>query len=48
VILEELTAATVGRRQREDFSDIAGGWIEDPGLNQIVASQRQVDWEKWK
>ncbi len=48
VILGELTAATIGRRKKEDFSDIAGQWTPDPAFDEIMASQRQIDWDKWK
>jgi hypothetical protein len=48
VILDELTAVTVGRRQRADFSDLVGRWIADPSFDEILAAQRQIDWDKWK
>ena len=48
VILDELTMATVGRKQRADFSDLAGRWIPDPAFDEILAAQRQIDWDKWK
>ena len=48
VILDELTTATIGRPIRADFSDIAGKWTPDPGFDEIIAAQRQIDWEKWK
>jgi hypothetical protein len=48
VILEELTAATIGGQRKADFSDIAGKWVPDPAFDEILASQRQIDWDKWK
>jgi antitoxin FitA-like protein len=48
VILEELTMATIGGRRRADFSDIVGKWTPDPAFDEILAVQRQIDWEKWK
>jgi hypothetical protein len=48
VILDELTVATVGRRKRADFSDLLGQWKADPAFDEVLASQRQIDWDKWK
>ena len=48
VILDELTVATVGRKQKADFKDLAGRWISDPAFDEILAAQRQIDWDKWK
>jgi hypothetical protein len=48
VILDELTVATIGRKQRADFSDLAGQWAPDPAFDEVLASQRQIDWDKWK
>ena len=48
VILDELTVATVGGKQRADFSDLAGRWNPDPAFDEILAAQRQIDWDKWK
>lgn len=48
VILDELTRATTGRPQKSDFSDLVGRWSRDPAFDKVVASQRQVDWAKWK
>jgi hypothetical protein len=47
VIVEELTAATIGRPKRGDFSDLVGQWTPDPAFDEIVSSQRQIDPEKW-
>lgn len=48
VIIEELTAATVGRKQRADFSDLVGRWTPDPAFDEVLAAQRHIDWDKWK
>lgn len=48
VILDELAMATVGQKKRNDFSDVVGKWIPDPGFDEVIASQRQIDWDKWK
>lgn len=48
VILDELTAATVGHKKRADFSDLVGRWTPDPAFDDILAAQRQIDPEKWK
>jgi hypothetical protein len=48
-IVDELVAATVGRKKKTDLSDICGQWEPDPGFDEIIASQRQViDWDRWK
>ena len=47
-ILDELTLVTVGRKQRADFADLVGQWTPDPGFDEILATQRQIDWDKWK
>lgn len=48
VIVEELTLATIGNLQRADFSDLVGRWIPDAAFDEILNSQRQIDWGKWK
>jgi len=48
VIVDELTRATVGRAKRADFSDLVGRWTPDPAFDDVIAAQRQVDWDKWK
>ena len=48
VIIEELTKATVGRGRKADFSDLVGRWTPDPAFDEIVAAQRQIDFDKWK
>lgn len=48
VILDELVAASTGSRRRADFSDLVGRWTPDPGFDETIAAQRQIDWERWK
>ena len=47
VILDVLTAATVGNPRRADFSDVVGRWTPDPAFDEILAGQRRVDGNKW-
>ena len=48
VILDELVEATIGRKRRADFSDLVGRWAPDPAFDEIMAAQRQIDWDRWK
>jgi hypothetical protein len=48
VIVDELTRAAIGRPVRADFSDLVGRWTPDPAFDEILGSQRQIDWDKWK
>jgi len=48
IIVEELTAGTTGARKRADFHDVAGQWTADPAFDEIIATQRQIDQDKWK
>ena len=48
VVLDELTKALIGRPVRADFSDLVGKWVPDPGFDEVIASQRQIDADKWK
>jgi len=48
VILEELATATAARQRHADFSDLVSKWTPDPGFDETLESQRQIDWEKWK
>lgn len=48
VILDELSAAALGKVQKADFSDLVGQWTPDPQFDEIVKSQRRIDREKWK
>jgi hypothetical protein len=48
VIIDELTRATIGRARKADFSGLVGQWTPDPAFDEVIASQRQIDWDKWK
>ena len=48
IVIEELTRATIGRTRKADFSDLVGQWTPDPAFDEIIAAQRQIDWDKWK
>ncbi len=48
VIVDELTRAMIGRPARADFSALVGRWTPDPAFDEILGSQRQIDWDKWK
>jgi hypothetical protein len=48
LIVEELIEVTIGQKRRADFSDLVGQWTPDPAFDEIVAAQRQIDWDKWK
>ena len=48
VILDELAKATAGKTKKASFSDLVGTWTPDREFDEIMASQRQIDWEKWK
>ena len=48
VVVDELTRALIGKPVRADFSDLVGKWTPDPGFDEVMASQRQIDAEKWK
>jgi hypothetical protein len=48
VVVEELVHATLGQPVRADFTDLVGKWTPDPAFDEIIASQRQIDPDKWK
>jgi hypothetical protein len=48
LVVDELTRATVGGTRKADFSGLVGQWTPDPGFDEVIASQRQIDWDKWK
>jgi plasmid stability protein len=48
IVVEELTRAAIGRTRKSDFSDLVGHWTSDPAFDEMIASQRQIDWDKWK
>ena len=47
-ILDQLVRATVGTEAKADFSDLVGRWVPDPPFDDVIASQRRIDSEKWK
>ncbi len=47
MILDELSLATIGRKQKADFSDLVGRWVADPAFDEILAAERRIDWDKW-
>ena len=48
LVVDELTRATIGRPRRADFSNLVAQWTPDPAFDEIIAGQRQIDWDKWK
>ena len=48
LIPEELAGAAGARTRKADFPDLVGRWIADPAFDETSASQRQIDWDKWK
>ena len=48
VVVDELTRAALGNAPKADFSALVGRWTPDPAFADVIASQRQIDWEKWK
>ena len=48
VVVNELTHATIGHPRKADFSSLVGQWTPDPEFDDVIASQRQIDLEKWK
>ena len=48
VVLDELTRALIGKPVKADFSDLVGKWTPDPGFDEVIDSQRQIDADKWK
>jgi hypothetical protein len=48
LVIEELTRTAIGRARKADFSGLVGQWTPDPGFDEVIASQRQIDWDKWK
>ena len=47
-LANDLTRATIGHQRKADFSDLVGRWTPDPAFDEILAAQRQIDWDKWK
>ncbi len=48
LIVDELATLATGGRKRADFSDLLGTWTPDAEFDEIIASQRQIDHDKWK
>jgi hypothetical protein len=48
LLVDELTRATIGRVRKSDFSELVGQWTPDPAFDEVIAAQRQIDWDKWK
>lgn len=48
LILDELREAVSARRRYSDLSDIVGSWDPDPAFDEVIASQRQIDMDKWR
>jgi hypothetical protein len=48
LVVNELTRATIGRVSKADFSELVGQWTPDPAFDEVIAAQRQIDWDKWK
>jgi len=48
LLVDELTLATIGHPMRADFSDLVGKWTPDAAFDEIVASQRQIEPDKWR
>ena len=44
---QEIATAVIGQRQRADFSELTGKWVDDPAFDEVIAVQRQVDPDKW-
>jgi hypothetical protein len=39
VIVDVLTAATIGHSRKADFSDVVGRWVPDSAFDEILASE---------
>lgn len=48
MLVEELSEAAIGARNRADFSDLVGKWTPDPAFDDILAASRQIDRDQWK
>ncbi len=48
LVVDELTRTTIGRTRKSDFSGLVGQWTPDPAFDEVIAAQRQIDWDKWK
>jgi hypothetical protein len=41
------TEPPIGPTRDADFSDLVGQWDPDPIFDEIIAAQRQMDWNEW-
>ncbi len=48
IVIDELTQALIGKPMKADFSDLAGKWVPDREFDEVIASQRLIDADKWK
>jgi hypothetical protein len=48
LVIEELTLATIGRKQVADFSQFVGKWTADPAFEEFLESQREVHADDWR
>ena len=48
LILDELTKATIGHRQKADFTDLVGRWVPDEAFDEAVESQRTIEAADWR
>ena len=48
VVLDELTRALIGSPVKADFTGLVGQWVTDPAFDEVIASQRQIDADKWR
>ena len=48
LIIEELTKATIGRKQVADFSEFVGRLTKDQEFDELLESQRKIDMDDWE
>jgi hypothetical protein len=48
MIVEELSEAAIGARNRADFFGLVGKWTPDPAFDETIAAGRRIDRDKWK
>ena len=48
VVIEELTRALLGSPIKADFSDLVGKWTSDTAFDEMIASQRQINIDRWQ
>lgn len=47
LVVDELTKIATGNVVKADFSDLVGRWETDVAFDEVIATQRQIDLEKW-